>query len=584
MSKYKKVDNKSITKFFYMILIMSIIIFGFSIPLTHASSIKLYLWKAGSSFYDFYSCLRDNIYWNRIDLYLNNPTIYPPLANFFYMLITRCMSIETVRELEIYESLKHVKSLQECSLYFVIYMNVLLMGYYLVCTSLKKGGKIEKIVFPILTLFTVPFIYQFERANIIFLSLIFTMCFFLWYDCENKYMRELSYIALALASGIKIYPAIYGVLVIKKGRYKDALRLIIYGVLLFVVPFVVYGNIGNNLLAFIGNLINTSEQFSMTRVGCQLDFESISKYVLFFLGDKRIFVSNVITTLLTFLGIIGVLVLDAGWKNVLLMTCLLIGIPGISYTYTAIFMVIPIILYLDSKEKTVRDIIYGLGMLLVIIPLPFCWLEGSGDVYYSYMNVTTPMLVEGISILIMTSLLVVEAFLKIFRKLSWAAIVSLIIVVAMGITVNKSSYDIPYAYTEYLTKTLSNKVVMQKDDILTQSFIANEDKLEYIVLKFTSLDSGKIEFTIKKKSDGSISANSIYDFGELESGYNTIEFENCILIPDEEYILEIRLNKIHEDDKISIWKTVDTIDSGIDTFEVNGKIQKGCLGVQFYEQ
>lgn len=584
MSKYKKVNNERITKFFYIILIMSIFIFALSIPLTNASSLKLYLWKPGSSFYDFYSCLKDNVYWNRTDLYLNNPTIYPPLANFIYMLITRCMSIQTVKELEVFESLKYVKSLQECSLYFVIYMNVLLIGYYLVCTSLKKGSKNERVVFSILTLFTVPFIYQFERANIIFLSLIFSMCFFLWYDCENKYMRELSYIALAFAAGIKIYPAIYGVLVIKKGRYKDALRLIIYGILLFILPFAVYGNIGDNLLAFVENLTNTSEGFNMTRIGCQLDFESISKYLFYFLGDKRIFVSRIITTFLAFSGIVGVLVLDDGWKNVLLMTCLLIGIPGISYTYTAIFMVIPVIIYLDSKEKSAKDIIYGLGMLLVIIPLPFCWLEGRGDVYYSYMNVTTPMLIESISLLLMTSLLVAEAFLKIFNKLRHVSSACLLIMIVMSILVNKSSYDIPYSYTEYLTKTLSDKVVVKKSDILSQSFIANEDKLEYIVLKFNSLDSGKIEFTVKKKSNNTIMANSIYDFSELESGYNTIEFENCILIPDEEYVLEIRLIEIQEDGKIAIWKTVDTIESGTDIFRINGEIQKGCLGVQFYEQ
>ena len=87
-------------------------IFAGSIVLTHYESLKLYLWKAGSSFYDFFTSLRGNVYWRRAERYTRGDS-YPPLANLFYMLITRLMSVDTLTQLLDWKSLADVQSLQE---------------------------------------------------------------------------------------------------------------------------------------------------------------------------------------------------------------------------------------------------------------------------------------------------------------------------------------------------------------------------------------------------------------------------------------------------------------------------------------
>ena len=92
-------------------------------------------------------------------------------------MITACMSGGTLQKM-LSTGVNDLKMLQECAFYFVLYMNVLLLFFSVVCASLKKGTKAEKIVFTISMLFTVPFLYQYERGNIIFLALCFTMLFF----------------------------------------------------------------------------------------------------------------------------------------------------------------------------------------------------------------------------------------------------------------------------------------------------------------------------------------------------------------------------------------------------------------------
>lgn len=575
--------SKYVKRAFYIILVSALLIFFISIPLTHYNSLRLYLWKQGSSFYDFFTCLKGNIYWERSHLYADG-TIYPPLANLFYALITRCMSIETLRQLNELTNYNDIKALQECSVYFVIYMNVLLLGYYLVCTFLKKGSKLEKNVFAVSMLFTVPFLYQFERANIIFLTLILSMIFFAWKDSENKLLKELSFLSLAIAAGMKLYPAVFGLLLLKEKRYKEAIRLILYGLFFFLFPFFFYGEFPDILLVLIKNIMNTSGTFSMTRIGCQLDYTTVLQNLLAWTGGNRIFWAGFFRVMLIVGGIWSVVALRQKWKSILLLTCIIIGIPSISYVYAAIFIVIPLIIYLDSGNKTYKDLIYLLGMLLVIIPLPFCWMEGNGDVNYSYMNVSTPVWVEGMSILIMTILLIIEGIAPYFRRKK-SMVISLIIMIVVGwgaIRINLNSYDAPYAYTNYLTKTLSSKIKLEDGDELVQSFTSVGTKLDYIVLKMGQSKSGKLLITVEKEETGSVVAEKEIELSELVDTYNKIELDDCGLEQNVQYIIRLKA-ELDNEETISINRTIDYLDIGDEFFYKNNKALDGAMAIQFYE-
>lgn len=569
-------------RIFFLILLVTLIIFFISIPLTHFNSLRLYLWKAGSSFYDFFESVKNNIYWNRGKCY-ENGSIYPPLANLFYAVITRCMSVETLRKLESLSDYNKIKALQECSFFFIVYTSITLLFFYLICTEWKKGTKLEKNVFTIAMLFTVPFLYQFERANIIFVALLFTMVFFLWKDSENKVLRELSYISLAVAAGLKIYPALFGVLIVREKKYKDAIRLLLYGIGVFILPFVFYGGF-QNVSVLLENIMKTSDTFSMTRVGCQLDYVTILKHLFAFCGGNSIFIGKVIRGAFIFLGVWAIFGLKQKWKMTLLLTCIVLGFPSISYVYTAIFMIIPIVMYLDSANKKKWDLVYLAGMLLVIIPLPFCWREGAGDKYYSYMNISTPVLVEGLSIVIMTFLLICEGVLAFFRKRQTflASVAMLASVVLVSVLGNKSSYNAPYAYTDYLSKTLSDRLEASNGDIVRQYFKANEEFLNYIILKLNPAQSGTLTVKINQTDDAVEVFEQSYVMNTLEKGYNQIVLDNCSLRPGKQYILEIEI-KCGADEKVKLWRTVENFDPGSEYFELNHDRLAGALGIQLYE-
>ena len=118
-------------------------------------------------------------------------------------------------------------------LYFLISLFIFIGLTYLFIKEKKK----YRIWLIILVLASVPFMFQFERANIIFISLLGSMAFFVWKDSENKILKEFALICLALSAALKIYPAIFGLLLVKEKRYRETLRLNIYGVECFFLTF-----------------------------------------------------------------------------------------------------------------------------------------------------------------------------------------------------------------------------------------------------------------------------------------------------------------------------------------------------------
>lgn len=82
-----------------------------------------------------------------------------------------------------------------------------------------------------------------ERGNISLLTAILVLAALYLKDSDNRFLRELAMILIAMAAEIKVYPAIVGLVYIKEKRYKEAVRLVIYGLLFFLVPFAFTGGI-----------------------------------------------------------------------------------------------------------------------------------------------------------------------------------------------------------------------------------------------------------------------------------------------------------------------------------------------------
>ena len=91
------------------------------------------------------------------------------------------------------------------------------------------------------------------------------------------------------------------------------------------------------------------------------------------------------------------------WKAVTLLSLLMILIPGFSWTYTLLFMVVPLVLFLNNKSKAKSSWVYLVLFVLLFAVIPignqFALFERINEGYKYQVGIS-----EAIQIMALTSI------------------------------------------------------------------------------------------------------------------------------------------------------------------------------------
>ena len=321
------------------------------------------------------------------DPYIDTDRIYPPICYCFYWLISRFVP----RGLYTSSHVRRMKYLTGGAIVFTMYMVVTtylfvnIMENFIKLSSKeerlevsKKREKKEMYLQKGLVLcimFSSPFIYQFERANIIFIALMLLLTYLLLKDSDNKIAREISLICLALAACIKIYPAVFGLLLLKEKRWKESIRVVIYGLIFFFVPFAFMGGfckIPNFLEALLMSPDNSDPH--TYGFGNKLNFtNTIMAVHTFFVNRGKISYADAqnkahyISLVLTIGSAIMAYFSKEKWKTYALLTGIMVGFPAFSFMYCSVFICIPLVAFIMQKREKIRkmDIVYIITFLMI---------------------------------------------------------------------------------------------------------------------------------------------------------------------------------------------------------------------------
>lgn len=407
------------TKVFTIIGSMLLLIYILCILITRGQIVYPYMFSnILDSFMDFFNSMDETIY---RDPY-SRGVIYPPLCYIIYYLFLRMIPHSQV--VDIFRERKFSPTgMKLFQIPIVLYVLLLLIAVFITIFLLNKalGKKIkEKYHLIFLLCFSIPFIFVYERGNIVLISLIFSMIFFIFKDSSNKLLKECSLISLAISAGIKIYPAIYGLLLLKEKRYKDSIRTMSYGILFTFVPFLFFSGKIYNIISLLRNIKNTTTDFSGNRIAYLINFSAVLKVLLSFFSNNKILIYYTISFVISFLiigGIISFFVIKNRTKNILILTCFIVGIPGFSYLYVSIFMIIPFILYIldESFRKKKEDWAYLFLFIFIFFPIPLDMLFLKESLYY-YENMSLGTLQIGLSILLLALLPIFEAIIYVIKE------------------------------------------------------------------------------------------------------------------------------------------------------------------------
>lgn len=251
----------------------------------------------------------------------------------------------------------------------------------------------ERELLLLLLLLSLPFLWCFERGNSIFLALVCLIPYILWYHSENKWLRLLAYIGLSASASIKIYPAIFGLLLVREKRFKQAFQLLATGILVFLLPFLLLERENRNPMSLIQNILHATTVFSQNGTGYRHDLDTTFRVLGNFVGADFTFVGKVITLLL---GVVGLWLFFTRkempqWKVCGILTLLMILVPGLNYTYSLIFMSVPLVLFLhdESECSTGMQVTYAVLFLLIFIPVI---LPNNNDILGNYVDSMRPLI------------------------------------------------------------------------------------------------------------------------------------------------------------------------------------------------
>jgi len=317
-------------------------------------------------FMDFFNSIRDAS--NVEGVYVDRHVIYPPMANLIFLFLSR-FTPDVYNSTEFGARYEWVRYSAPFMLVVVTVMLFAVILYSLVKHRLSEKNSVGAAAFALFALVNVPVLYMVERGNMLMFCVIALMIYAFSYNSENKVFREIGLLALAFAFSLKLYPVVFGWLLIADKRFKEAARCAIYGILMLILPSFAFGGFaafkqilinitsfssgsGNDILSYVLGYFNVEYRYG----DFALIFDLITKGTIL---------------LLCLCFAVSPFVTKKKWKTYTVGLLTILSVPSLTSTYVWSFMIIPLTLLCADKEKSKSRWVYFAFMVVPFMFLPF---------------------------------------------------------------------------------------------------------------------------------------------------------------------------------------------------------------------
>ncbi|MBM5782194.1 MAG: DUF2029 domain-containing protein [Pelagibacterales bacterium] len=278
----------------------------------------------------------------------------------------------------------------------------------------KSTSKYENIrnVF-VLSFFTYPFLFTFDRGNIEAIVFIFEALFLISYLQKRSYI---SAIFLSLAASMKFYPAFLAIIFIKNRQFKQFGLCTLLTIVISVISLSIFndGNLIQNIADFQKNLKDFNKLY-MLNDDLNSNGLSIFSLIKFELASIKIILSDLSESqtkilLIYFISfcLISYLLINyyilkfenVLWKQLMLIVSSSLILFNVSYDYKMISLLLPIFLYLNDEKKYKFDSFYICGFSLLLIPKQIAVKSGDFG-YFMISNFLNLAIILGFIVIIM---------------------------------------------------------------------------------------------------------------------------------------------------------------------------------------
>lgn len=347
------------------------------------------------------------------DPYSDYQFMYPPLA----AILIKVFSLP-IPPAVLLGSAKDIRMDQSGQMAFLAFLLLGVFCVALLIASLFRGGRWERRLLIFLVLFSLPFLYTYERGNTILYAVALLLAFVYCKDSPKWYLREAALLALAAAASLKVYPALFGLLLLRERRWRDMAKALAYGLALFFLPFLFFGGFGK-----ITELLETLRMGSALAegdlFGSKVDFTNLLRIagVLLHLDDAAVLrAAPWIGYGLLVLAVPAVAGLKQDWKAQMLLACALIICPPFNFVYALVYATVPLIAFLNQDQARRGDNFYAVVFAVLLSPLYVGHVLGlTDDRSYGGFPLTIMNLLQGILCALCYFMMLAQGYRGLFR-------------------------------------------------------------------------------------------------------------------------------------------------------------------------
>lgn len=282
-----------------------------------------------------------------------DPYSFPP---FCYLMYTVLWSLNPYKDSESILNWQNYRQYDNMLVVLVMYQIIcIILLLYCLKSYFQKNGFKYDVLLPLALVVSYPFMCtSIQRGNVCLLvAILFTLAW-LWMDDTNKWKREISLILFACCAGFKLYPAIFGLIFIKKKDWKKVVRLLIYGITAVFAPFSVIGGADGfrglyKTLTGFATYIDpnrTNTVCGMAKwLGLKLNMTEAAAES-FGIGVNYLFFFGML--LMFFLA-------KKLWQEALFLTAILVHFIPSNYEYTSVYYLLVLLLFLKEYDHRLCD-------------------------------------------------------------------------------------------------------------------------------------------------------------------------------------------------------------------------------------
>ncbi len=293
--------------------------------------------------------------------YIGGDYSYPPLAIAllypFAMICRGAFARYSGLSLTVDELTSRIIQHPEFWIAFVLFFAICSLAITLLALTKYRFDRKNSLKLGLTALLSTPFVYAVMRGNTVYFALIFLLLFLLLYEHKSPVLRELSYLCLALAGMIKIYPLFFGVYLLCRKKWFACLRVGLYFAVGSLLSFFLYQGGLDNISLFLSHLSDFANAGDRLTSGKNLSLSSLLAKLISALSpqgfEKSAFDAIQYTAMGLFLllSAITASITKSSLSRAVIASAVVALIPPVSYFYVLIFLLIPFLEFVRSYEN-----------------------------------------------------------------------------------------------------------------------------------------------------------------------------------------------------------------------------------------